>query len=266
ISRVITIIDSRQERLQNLMVEILSKLGITTSRYEYLGYEPVILSKNTMAMLGIEANNNKAAHMSGRKGIFIEADLALKMLEERAKNETKKRNPTLPEVELRQISREIAISAIRYYFIKYDFGKIITFDVNDSLSLEGDTAPYIQYAYARGKKIEEKLRNTRILIRFLEPLKNLSDIVFMNVEIDLVKHLCKYTIELNESSEKANPKILAKYLYQLATLFNNFYETSPIISESNIDLAHARFIIMRYSLMVFEHSMELIGISSLNRM
>jgi arginyl-tRNA synthetase len=266
ISRVITIIDSRQERLQNLMVEILTKLGITPTRYEYLGYEPVILSKNTMAMLGIKANNNKAAHMSGRKGIFIEADLALTMLEERAKNETKKRNPDLSEVVLRQISREIAISAIRYYFIKYDFGKIITFDINDSLSLEGDTAPYIQYAYARGKKIEEKLRNTRTHLRFLQPLKNISDIVFTNIEIDLVKHLCKYTIELNESSEKANPKILAKYLYQLSTLFNNFYENSPIMSESNINLAHSRFIIMRNSLMVFEHCMELIGISSLSRM
>jgi arginyl-tRNA synthetase len=266
ISRVITIIDSRQERLQNLMVEILNMLDISSSKYEYLGYEPVVLSKDTMAMLGIKTDNNKAAHMSGRKGIFIEADLALAMLQERAINETKKRNPDLPEGELMRISRDIAVSAIRYYFIKFDFGKIITFDINESLSLEGDTASYIQYAYARGKKIEEKLRNTQKQIEFLQPLKDLSDIEFSNVEIDLVKHLCKYTVKLKESSEKANPKILAKYLYQLATLFNNFYESSPIISESILTLGKARFIIMQNCMIVFEDCMKIIGVSSLDRM
>lgn len=266
ISRVITIIDSRQERLQHLMVEILINLGIPASKYEYLGYEPVILSKNTMAMFGIEIENNKAAHMSGRKGIFIEADLALTMLEQRAMYETRKRNPNLSEEELKNISEEIAISAIRYYFIKYDFGKMITFDINDSLSLEGDTAPYIQYAYARGKKIEEKLRDNFIQRSHKEVLQDIQNIEFSNIEIDLIKHICKYTIELHQSTEKANPKILAKYLFQLATLFNNFYESSPILSESNVDLVFVRTTIMKNCLSVFEHCMEIIGISQIRRM
>ncbi|VFJ15449.1 arginine--tRNA ligase [Candidatus Nitrosocosmicus franklandus] len=266
ISRVITVIDSRQERLQTLMIEILAKIGTSSSKYEYLGYEPVILSGNTMAMLGIETIDNKAVQMSGRKGIFVEADLALAILEERARSETEKRNPGMPQEELSRISREIAISAIRYYFIKFDFGKIINFDINDSLSLEGDTAPYIQYAYARGKKIEDKLNTKQKSIEFFETITNLSAIEFSKVEIDLIKHLCKYTIKLSESSEKANPKIMAKYLYQLATLFNNFYESSPIISESNANLAKARLKIMQCSMIVFEHCMEIIGISTLSRM
>ena len=266
ISRVITIIDSRQERLQNLMIEILIRLGIPASKYEYLGYEPVILSKNTMAMLGIEIENNKAAHMSGRKGIFVEADLALKTLEQKAMFETKKRNPELQEDEMKNISKEIAISAIRYYFIKYDFGKMITFDINDSLSLDGDTAPYIQYAYARGKKIEEKLGQTHLYPSSEKLLQDVPINKFSGAEMILIKHLCKYTMELNQSSQKANPKVMAKYLYQLATLFNNFYESSPILSESNVNLAIARTIIMKNCLVVFEHCMEIIGISALRRM
>lgn len=73
-------------------------------------------------------------------------------------------------------------------------------------------------------------------------------------------------MELNHSSQNANPKIMAKYLYQLATLFNNFYESSPILSESNTNLAHSRTIIMKKCLIVFEECMEIIGISPLRRM
>lgn len=266
IRRVVTIIDSRQERLQNLIVEILVSLGIPSSKYEYLGYEPVVLSKNTMAQFGIEIQANKAAHMSGRKGIFIEADLALTMLEQRAEYETKKRNPNLSDDELRNISKEIAISAIRYYFIKYDFGKMITFDINDSLSLEGDTAPYIQYAYARGKKIEEKLKDNYLQCSYKDFLQDIQNIEFSNLEIDLIKHLCKYTMDLDLSSQKANPKIVAKYLYQLATLFNNFYESSPILSESNLGLVFLRTTILKNCFYVFEHCMEIIGISKIRRM
>ncbi len=266
IVKVITIIDSRQERLQNLLVEILTKLGLQSSKYEYLGYEPVILSKNTLSMIGINLEKDKAVHMSGRKGIFIEADLALKILEEKSLSETKKRNPDLSEMQLLNISREIAISAIRYYFVKYDFGKVITFDVNESLSLEGDTAPYIQYAYARAKKIKDKLMETQPLSDDDPNMVGLTRSSFSQIEIDLVKHVCNYTIDLNQSSEKANPKLLAKYLFKLATLFNNFYEKSPILRESDPNLLKLRIMILKSCLIVFEHNMEIIGITPLDRM
>ena len=90
ISKVVTIIDLRQERLQNLLVEILGKLGME-SKYKYLGYEPVILSQSSLDSLGISGEDKNSLHMSGRKGIYIEADRALSILEERSKVETKKK-------------------------------------------------------------------------------------------------------------------------------------------------------------------------------
>lgn len=266
IFKVITIIDSRQQRLQNLLTEILTKLGLSPSKYDYLGYEPVILSKETLSIMGIKAENDKDVHMSGRKGIFIEADLALKILQEKSMSETRKRNPHLSEMELHHISREMAISAMRYYFIKYDFGKVITFDVNESLSLEGDTAPYIQYAYARAKKIKDKLSEMQRLADYKPLVKDFKISSLSMTEMDLVKHLCSYTIDLYQSSEKANPKIMAKYLFKLATLFNNFYERSPILRESDSNLVKLRIVILTACLTVFEHSMELIGITPLERM
>ena len=79
IKKVITIIDFRQERLQFLLLEILNKLGIDKTKYIYLGYEPVTLSNETAKLIGLkqESIKSKSTQMSGRKGIFIEADIAL---------------------------------------------------------------------------------------------------------------------------------------------------------------------------------------------
>lgn len=265
ISKVITIIDSRQERLQNLMVEILGKLGMD-SKYKYLGYEPVILSQSSLASLGISGEDKNSLHMSGRKGIYIEADMALSVLEERSKVETRNRNPELSEEEIAYISREISISAIRYFFIKFDLGKMITFDINESLSLEGDTASYIQYAYARGKRVEDKNVEASLLKKQNKLENNIEILDFSSSEIDLIKHLCKYEIELNQAANNIDPKVLSKYLFQLATLFNNFYEKSPIIKEKNELLAAYRALILNTSLEKLYVCMNIIGITPLKRM
>ena len=165
IKKVITIIDFRQERLQSLLVEILNRIGIKKTKYTYLGYETVTLSNKTAELLGFNLENKKSTQMSGRKGIFIEADTALNLLINKSLDEVKKRNADISEIDANTIAKEIAISAIRYYFIKQDMGKMITFDINDSLSLEGDTGPYIQYSYARGMRIIDKMDNKIDLVK-----------------------------------------------------------------------------------------------------
>ncbi len=265
ISKVITIIDSRQERLQNLMVEILGKLGMD-SKYKYLGYEPVILSQRSLDGLGISREDKNSLHMSGRKGIYIEADMALSVLEERSKAETRSRNPGISEEEIAYISREISISAIRYFFIKFDLGKMITFDINESLSLEGDTASYIQYAYARGKRVEDKNNETTSLEKQNKLEDNIEVLDFSTSEIDLIKHLCKYDIELKQAANNIDPKVLSKYLFQLATLFNNFYEKSPILKEKNEMMATSRGLILNSTLEKLKLCMNIIGITPLTRM
>jgi arginyl-tRNA synthetase len=246
------------------MVEILGKLGMD-SKYKYLGYEPVILSQNSLDSLGISGEDKNSLHMSGRKGIYIEADMALSVLEERSKVETRNRNPELSEEEIAYISREISISAIRYFFIKFDLGKMITFDINESLSLEGDTASYIQYAYARGKRVEDK--NVEASLENKSKLENNIEILdFSSSEIDLIKHLCKYESELNQAANNIDPKVVSKYLFQLATLFNNFYEKSPIIKEKNEMLAAYRALILNTSLEKLRLCMNIIGITPLKKM
>jgi arginyl-tRNA synthetase len=263
ISKVITIIDSRQERLQNLLLEILGKLGMD-SKYKYLGYEPVILSQSSLNSLGIDGEDKNSLHMSGRKGIYIEADKALSILEERAKVETRRRNPELSEEETAFISKEISISAIRYFFIKFDLGKMVTFDINESLSLEGDTASYIQYAYARGKRVEDK--NFDLILKKQDKTEEETEMNLSSTEIELIKHMCRYDIELKQAANNIDPKVLSKYLFQLATMFNNFYEKSPILKEKNEVLATYRALILKKSLEILKTCMKLVGITPLMRM
>jgi arginyl-tRNA synthetase len=263
ISKVITIIDSRQERLQNLLLEILGKLGMD-SKYKYLGYEPVILSQSSLNSLGIDGEDKNSLHMSGRKGIYIEADKALSILEERAKVETRRRNPELSEEETAFISKEISISAIRYFFIRFDLGKMVTFDINESLSLEGDTASYIQYAYARGKRVEDK--NFDLILKKQDKTEEETEMNLSSTEIELIKHMCRYDIELKQAANNIDPKVLSKYLFQLATMFNNFYEKSPILKEKNEVLATYRALILKKSLEILKICMKLVGITPLMRM
>ncbi len=263
IKKVITIIDFRQERLQSLLLEILNRVGIEKSKYIYLGYEPVTLSNKTAELLGINLENKKSTQMSGRKGIFIEADTALNLLINKSYDEVKKRNLGISEIEATYIAKEIAISAIRYYFIKQDMGKMITFDIHDSLSLEGDTGPYIQYSYARGMRIMDKIEDKRDPLNDIE-LSDL-DLDLHNNEIELIKHLCKFSTIIKESASSYEPKLVAKYLFKLSTLFNNFYESSPILKEMG-NKKIIRIKILYSSLLIMNHCMEIIGITPLHKM
>ncbi|MDQ4073123.1 MAG: DALR anticodon-binding domain-containing protein [Thermoproteota archaeon] len=235
-------------------------MGIDRKKYKYLGYETVTLSQSTAQQTGINHENKKSMQMSGRKGIFVEADIALDLLIQKSYEQIKKRNKDLSEKDIDYIASEIAISALRYFFIKHDLEKSITFDINDSLSLEGDTGPYIQYSYARGKKI---LKNTGS--HELPENINFNDIKLSEKEIELLKHLCKFTEQIKESVNNTEPKIIARYLFALSTIFNNFYEESPIMKETGI-LKEIRISILKSTIKVMSYCMCILGITTLDTM
>jgi arginyl-tRNA synthetase len=235
-------------------------MGIDKKKYKYLGYETVTLSQSTAQQIGLSLDNKKTLQMSGRKGIFVEADIALNLLIKKSYEQIKKRNRNLPEEEINYIASEIAISALRYFFIKHDLEKSITFDISDSLSLEGDTGPYIQYSFARGKKILNNISN----IELRENI-NFNEINLTEIELELVKHLCKFQEHIIESVNNTEPKIIARYLFALSTLFNIFYEESPIIRERGI-IKEIRISILNSTIKVMSCCMHILGITPLDAM
>jgi arginyl-tRNA synthetase len=269
----ITIIDSRQSRLQKIISYILFSLEseVTNDKivfekqrrndYVHMGYEAVTISARTARMLGLDIGQREFMHMSGRRGIYVNADFILDRLHAKAYDEAKKRNPTFSESAIHEIAEKIAISSVRYYMLKHDLNKIISFDIVDSLSLDGDTGPYLQYSYARAQRILEKSgqqydSNVRAEFQLLNE----------SSELDLINLLSKLDLVLEDSVVTLDPKTLARYAHELATAFNFYYEKIPILKEKNKGKMQSRLLLVDAFGIVLKKVFDLLGIEALLRM
>ena len=261
--RVITIIDSRQSRLQRIISRVLSKIGVGGShKYFHLSYEAVTLSSDTAKEFGIDIGDRQFMHMSGRKGIYVNADYVLDALHTKAYKEVKTRNPDFSDQQLNKIADEISISAIRYNMIKQDLDKIITFDIKESLSLEGDTGPYLQYAYARSQRILEKSEQSIIAGKTDFAFDRLTN----ESEIALIKEIAKLDLVVENAAKSLCPKSLARYAYNLAMTFNLFYEKVPVLREQDNEVRMARLGLVKAFGIALKNTLEVLGITALDRM
>ena len=260
---MITIIDSRQSRLQRIISQVLSKVGAGSHQYFHLSYEAVTLSSDTAKAFGIDIGDRQFMHMSGRKGIYVNADFVLEALHAKAYEEVKSRNSDFSEQQLHATAEEIAISAIRYNMIKQDLDKIITFDIKESLSLEGDTGPYLQYAYARSQRILEKSQQDVIA----GGRRNFAfDRLTQESEIALIKVIAKLDLVVEDAAKSLSPKSLAHYAYNLAMTFNIFYEKVPVLREQDDDVRLARLALVKVFGIALKNALEVLGITALDRM
>lgn len=261
--RVITIIDSRQSRLQRIISQVLSKIGVGGShKYFHLSYEAVTLSSDTAKQFGIDIGDRQFMHMSGRKGIYVNADYVLDALHTKAYKEVKTRNPDFSDQQLNKIADEISISAMRYNMIKQDLDKIITFDIKESLSLEGDTGPYLQYAYARSQRILEKSEQSIIAGKTDFAFDRLTN----ESEIALIKEISKLDLMVENAAKSLCPKSLARYAYNLAMTFNLFYEKVPVLREQDNEVRMARLGLVKAFGIALKNTLEVLGITALDRM
>ena len=256
--KVLTIIDSRQSRLQKIITNLMSKFKSDEKAYVHLGYESVTLSSTTAKTLGIDTQG-KTTQMSGRKGLYVNADSIIDLLEKKTFEETKKRNPELGEKILQQIAHDVAIGTIRYEMIKQDLDKIITFDLSKSMSLEGDTAPYIQYTHARASRILEKAGFVPNFGVSFELLDN-------EFEIALIKQIGKFDLQIADATNNFSPKVIARYCYALAVIFNAFYEHVKVLDDKNKSLINERLCLVSSFKSTIHNALGLLGILSPNMM
>jgi arginyl-tRNA synthetase len=256
--KVITVIDSRQARLQNIITKLISRFATDKKSYMHLSYESVTLSSDTAKQLGLDTQG-KSAQMSGRKGLYVNADAILDDLEKKTLLETKKRNPGLSDGELSVIAKRVAVATIRYEMVKQDLDKIITFDAAKSLSLEGDTASYIQYAYARAMRIIEKSN--------MQPNFAAEYVLLVDThETNLAKLIGKFDLVVQDAANNLSPKVIAKYCYALAVAFNAFYEHVRVLDIDDPKLLNARLCLVHAFMSCLEKALGLIGIETPTRM
>jgi len=256
--KVITVIDSRQSRLQKIITELMAKFKSVPDAYVHLGYESVTLSSDTAKTLGIDTEG-KQAQMSGRKGLYVSADSVYDLLKEKTIQETTQRHPEMSTQEIQDIAHNVAVGTIRYEMIKYDLDKIITFDLTKSLSLEGDTAPYLQYTHARASRILEKAeRPSSIDVDF--------SLLSEKSELDLVKTIGLFGISVKDSANNLSPKVIARYCYDLAVSFNSFYEHNKVLGIGDENLENSRLCLVNSFKMTIERALDLIGIVAPDKM
>ena len=193
--------------------------------------------------------------MSARKGHMILWDDLLKEGSERALKEIEARWSDLPVKEREKRAKAIALGSIVYFIVKYSPEKTVNFSWDNALRFEGDTGPYLQYAYARANSILEKAKIKKF------DVKNLKD----EKEINVIKLLSKYPSVLEKSAGELKPHLLANYLYDLVDSFNEFYQSIPVLKAEE-ELKNARLKLVEAVKIVLGTGLALLGIPILEKM
>ena len=179
--------------------------------------------------------------------------------EERAYALVKSKNPELAEAELRQIANAVGVSAVKYADLSKHRASDYSFNFELMLSFEGNTAPYLLYAYTRVASVFRKLG------------KDFSEVdgqirLEAPQEIDLATKLAQFGEVLNNVADKGTPHILCAYLYDLAGLFSSFYEHCPILSADDQATQQSRLRLAALSGRTLKQGLELLGLHTLERM
>jgi arginyl-tRNA synthetase len=239
---IYNVIDSRQNDPQTQVVQALRGMGFTEAadRYTHFSYEMVALTPRCAIELGysISEEDQKRAfiEVSGRKGFGVKADDLLDQLIAAAKSEVDTRHPDLGEADRVTIATQIGVGALRYFMLRFTRNTIIAFDFKDALSFEGETGPYVQYAIVRAANIFRKANTTAEASTAAISTLDLSNILDTEDGSSLWETwllASKLTLMIEQCIATAEPAYLAKYAFQLAQQFNNFYHRHHILNETD---------------------------------
>jgi arginyl-tRNA synthetase len=239
---VYNVIDTRQAYLQKLLKQALATLGHVTEaeRSNHFAYEMVALSHRTAREMGYEAidESKPFVEVSGRKGLGVKADELIDRVIEKALAEVQARNPDMPPDQQRRTAETIGVAAVRYFLVKFTRTKIIAFDIDDALSFEGESGPYLQYSVVRAQNIFAKLAEREGMSE--ASLGSLlagtpADPLQAGAEGDELWNLALEAARLDEMIDQAvrtlEPAVVAKYAFSLAQSFNALYHKYPVINE-----------------------------------
>jgi arginyl-tRNA synthetase len=248
VAAIYNVIDSRQSDPQNTVVEAIRLLGHPeeAAHYTHFSYEMVALTPRCAMDLGYDVSTEDQAksyiEVSGRKGFGVKADDLLDALIAAAKTEVDSRHPEFDDAERLQVSKQIAIGALRYFMLKFTKQSVIAFDFKEALAFEGETGPYAQYAVVRASNI---FRNAGV-----EPEQALAaDLGYARffaedsgTEIwELWLLAGKTSSVIEQCIATTEPAYAAKHAFQLAQQFNNFYHRHHILNEA--DEARKKFLL-----------------------
>ncbi|MCX6817900.1 MAG: arginine--tRNA ligase [Candidatus Aenigmarchaeota archaeon] len=204
-----------------------------------------------------ELVNLPTGKMASREGVVILYEDVLSELEKHAHEETEKRNKEMKSSELSEASRTIALASLKYDMIKTSPSKTIIFDWKSALDFEGNAAPYLLYTYARARSI---LKNAG-----KRPSAFDMSLLKEPHERHLFRILSEFPETVAKAAEDMRPHYIANFCYDICTRFNEFYQFVPVLKAEE-NMKHARLALVEAVALVLKSGMNLLGISTLDRM
>ena len=249
VDEAVYLTDDRQQNHFKQVFEIGEMLG---EPYNY---------KKTHVVFGIMRFGDGMIFSSRSGNIIRLVDLL-----DEAKTQVKKvideKNPNIPEDEKENIAEIVGSGAIKYFDLSQNRTSDITFTWDKVLSFEGNTGPYLQYTYVRIMSIFRKLKEENINVENENII--LEDMT--GIERELATELLRFPQAVVKSYESYRPNIIADYLFDMAKLFNNFYNSSSILKEKNKKVMDARILLSEKTAFVLKEGLSLLGIKTVDRM
>lgn len=233
------VIDVRQSLYLKQIFKILELLGYQwATKCFHLAYEIVNLPGNVT--------------IASRDGTVVLLEDLIAEAEKRALAVVEIKNPELDSDVKSVVARKIALGALKYSLLSRDNTKVITFDWNTAMDVNGQAAPYIQYAYVRANSILKK-------VHFSIPPEEELGYTLSEAEIELINMFSKFPQEVERAAKDMRPLLIANYAYELAKTFSNFYNTCPVLT-AETDIRNFRLRLVASARQVIANSLGLLGI------
>lgn len=199
--------------------------------------------------------------MKSREGTVVDADDLMDEIILEAKKMTQERGHLdgLSAAEKEQLYAQIGLGSLKYYLLKIDPKKGMVFNPEESIDLNGNTAPFIQYAHARIQSLLRKAEELGYSTEF-------SSADLCEEEITLIKLLKDYPEAIREAAENKSPATLCNYIYELVKTYNHFYQNVAILREEDKNKLAMRLVLSKKVAETIAKGMNLLGIEVPNQM
>ncbi len=250
-----------------------SKILYVVANEQALHFRQLFASLELLGWLnGIEIQHIKFGMVLGgggkkfstRKGETVKLEDLIKEAIDIAKKVVEKKNPKLSMKQKKKIAKVVGVGALKYNDLSQNRMTDIVFDWEKMVSFEGNSGPYLQYAYARINSLESKFNSLYKLERINIFDKPDFDLLKEASETELMRRLIKFPEIIEHTAKENAPHLLALYLYELASLYNNFYNSVPIL-KSEKKLARARIALSKSVAITIKNGLNLLGIDVLER-